>query len=95
MISFANVTVRYPRAEADTLHGVSLEAERGRITALVGPNGSGKSTLVRAMLRRIPMMTGTIAIDNVDITPYLSKPTPTPPTPANTPTPSPQRQAAE
>jgi iron complex transport system ATP-binding protein len=36
---------------------------RGRLTALVGPNGSGKSTLVRALVGRVPLVGGTIAID--------------------------------
>jgi iron complex transport system ATP-binding protein len=67
MITFADVTVRYPHVEHDTVHGVSLQAERGKVTALVGPNGSGKSTLVRAMLRRVPLRSGVISIDNVDI----------------------------
>ncbi|MEU3729325.1 ABC transporter ATP-binding protein [Streptomyces sp. NPDC033538] len=33
------------------VHGVSIDLEPGRATALVGPNGSGKSTLLRALSR--------------------------------------------
>jgi iron complex transport system ATP-binding protein len=48
--------------------GVSLEAPRVAITAIVGPNGSGKSTLVRALLGRIQPERGTITLDGTSIT---------------------------
>ncbi|HYD52907.1 MAG TPA: ABC transporter ATP-binding protein [Gemmatimonadaceae bacterium] len=67
MIGVREVTVRYPRARADALHGVSLDAPRGRITAIVGPNGSGKSTLVRALLKRQPLVAGRIELDDRSI----------------------------
>lgn len=67
MISFADVRVRYPRQERDALAGVSLEAPRGQITAVVGPNGSGKSTLVRALLGRVHLAAGTIALDGAPL----------------------------
>lgn len=63
MIELREVTVRYPRAADDALRAVSLEAPRGRITAIVGPNGSGKSTLVRALLGRQPLRAGIVAVD--------------------------------
>jgi iron complex transport system ATP-binding protein len=67
MIRYDRVAVRYPRAVEAAVVDVSLEATRGRITAIVGPNGSGKSTLVRALLRRQPLLGGTIAVDGVDV----------------------------
>jgi iron complex transport system ATP-binding protein len=67
MIAFRDVVVRYPRATRDALHGVSLEAVRGAITAVVGPNGSGKSTLVRALVGRVPLAGGSIAVDDTSI----------------------------
>ncbi len=66
MIAFRDVAVRYPRREVLALDGVSLEATRGRITAVVGPNGSGKSTLVRALVGRVPLARGGIAVDGAD-----------------------------
>jgi iron complex transport system ATP-binding protein len=63
MIEFDDVAVRYPRASVPALGGVTLEARRGLLTAIVGPNGSGKSTLVRALIGRIPLERGTIRID--------------------------------
>ena len=65
MIAFRDVVVRYPRAAQPAVDGVSFEARRGAITALVGPNGSGKSTLVGALLRLQPHASGAIAIDAV------------------------------
>ena len=63
MIAFNGVRVRYPRQTRDALDGVTLDAPRGTITAVVGPNGSGKSTLVRALLGRVPLSGGTITIE--------------------------------
>jgi len=67
MIRFSDVVVRYPRAERPAVDGVSFEAGRGAITALVGPNGSGKSTLVGALLRLQERAQGTIAIDGMSL----------------------------
>jgi ABC-type cobalamin/Fe3+-siderophores transport system ATPase subunit len=63
VIRFDEVAVRYPRSDVDALAGVSLEAPRGTITAVVGPNGSGKSTLVRALVGRIALRSGVISVD--------------------------------
>jgi iron complex transport system ATP-binding protein len=65
MIAFRDVIVRYPRREVPALDGVSFEAARGRLTAVVGPNGSGKSTLVRALLGRVPLAGGAVLLDDV------------------------------
>lgn len=67
MIAFRDVRVRYPRASRAALDGVSLDAVRGRVTAVVGPNGSGKSTLVRALLGRVPLAGGAIIVDGADM----------------------------
>ena len=64
MIRYSDVVVRYPRATRDALAGVSLEASRGRLTAVVGPNGSGKSTLVRALLGRVSLGGGALLVDD-------------------------------
>jgi iron complex transport system ATP-binding protein len=61
-IVFDAVSVRYPRADTLAVRDVSLRAEPGRVTAVVGPNGSGKSTLVRALLRRLPLVSGEIRV---------------------------------
>jgi iron complex transport system ATP-binding protein len=67
VIRFANVVVRYPRAERAAVDDVSFDAARGRVTAVVGPNGSGKSTIVRALLRMQPLERGSIAVDGTSL----------------------------
>lgn len=68
MIEFADVAVRYPRASTEALAGITLEARRSALTAIVGPNGSGKSTLVRALLGRVALARGAIRIDGAATT---------------------------
>jgi iron complex transport system ATP-binding protein len=65
MIAFRDVVVRYANRDQPALAGVSLDAVRGRITAVVGPNGSGKSTLVRALVGQVPLDGGAIALDGI------------------------------
>ncbi|HEY4344803.1 MAG TPA: phosphate ABC transporter ATP-binding protein PstB [Parvibaculum sp.] len=36
---------------AQALHGVSMEIQKGMVTALIGPSGCGKSTLLRSLNR--------------------------------------------
>lgn len=43
--------------------GVSLQLERGRVTALVGESGSGKSTVARLLARLYPASAGQIWLD--------------------------------
>ena len=64
MIAFRDLVVQYPRARRRAVDGISFEARRGEITAVVGPNGSGKSTLVRTMVGRVKALAGTILIDD-------------------------------
>jgi iron complex transport system ATP-binding protein len=67
MIEFRELSVRYPRRESAALSGVSLNAARGSLTAVVGPNGSGKSTLVRALLGRAPITGGSVVVAGSDV----------------------------
>jgi iron complex transport system ATP-binding protein len=64
MIGFRDLVVQYPRARRPAVDGISLDAKRGEITAVVGPNGSGKSTLVRALVGRIKPLSGMVLIDD-------------------------------
>jgi iron complex transport system ATP-binding protein len=66
-IEFRDARVRYPGAAGLAVAGVTFTAQSGRITAVTGPNGSGKSTLVKALLRRVPLAGGDIAIGGVTL----------------------------
>jgi iron complex transport system ATP-binding protein len=61
-LALRDLSVRYTGATHRALDGVTLNATRGVITAIVGPNGSGKSTIVRTLLQRIVPEHGTICI---------------------------------
>ena len=64
MIAFDDVAVAYARRDRLALDGVSFDAPRGTLTAVVGPNGSGKSTLVRALLGRVDLTRGDVRVDS-------------------------------
>jgi ATP-binding cassette subfamily B protein len=49
------------------LHGVTMRAEPGRVTALVGPSGSGKSTVFNLIARFYDRDAGLVAIDGQDV----------------------------
>ena len=50
------------------LHGVSLAAEEGKITALLGRNGAGKTTTLRSLMGLTPAREGRITIFGKDTT---------------------------
>ncbi len=47
--------------------GVSLTAERGRITAIMGPSGTGKTTLLRLMMGAIRPLGGSVSVFGRDV----------------------------
>ena len=49
------------------LDGVSLEADRGELVAIMGQSGSGKTTLLRAIAGLEPFRSGQIAVDDVTL----------------------------
>ena len=58
MITFDQVSVRYPGADRPTLDGISLNLPEGDLCLVVGPTGSGKSTLLGAINGLVPHFTG-------------------------------------
>jgi subfamily B ATP-binding cassette protein MsbA len=65
-VSFQNVTFEY-EAGKPVLHGVSLDAVPGAVTALVGSSGSGKSTLIGLVAAFAKPTTGDVYVDGVDL----------------------------
>jgi len=66
-ITFDAVGFRYPGAERNALHDVTLHLPAGRTVAIVGPNGAGKSTLVKLLTGLYEPTSGQIAVDGVDL----------------------------
>jgi iron complex transport system ATP-binding protein len=64
MIKATNLSVRL--SGKPVLHGVSIEAEAGQLTAIVGPNGSGKTTSLKAIAGELPY-DGTVSINGHNI----------------------------
>jgi branched-chain amino acid transport system ATP-binding protein len=51
----------------EVLHGVSLAAAAGQVTALMGRNGAGKTTLLRAVMGLTPPSAGRVRLDGTDL----------------------------
>lgn len=49
------------------LRGVGFEAREGEITVVLGRNGVGKTTLLKSLMGVVPIRSGTVALDGVDI----------------------------
>jgi branched-chain amino acid transport system ATP-binding protein len=50
------------------IRGVSLDIVRGERHAIIGPNGAGKSTLFNLISGRLPVTSGRIVLNGVDVT---------------------------
>jgi len=70
VVTASDITRRF--GEGDTaviaLNGVSVEVERGKLTAVMGPSGSGKSTLMHILAGLDRPTSGTVTLDGTDIT---------------------------
>lgn len=49
------------------INNVSFRARQGTVLGLLGANGSGKSTLLRAITGQIPLASGNVEIEGVDL----------------------------
>jgi cell division transport system ATP-binding protein len=68
MISFQNVSVKYPFGNT-ALDSVSFDVEDREFVYLVGPSGAGKTTILRLLLNDVRQTSGTILVDDMEITP--------------------------
>ena len=67
VVSFDNVSFRYPGADEDVLSDISFSTKPGQTTAFIGSTGSGKSTLINLVPRFYDVTSGSICVDGVDI----------------------------
>jgi ABC-type glutathione transport system ATPase component len=75
LLDVRDLTTRYPVGSSiigrtryrEILHGVSFDIAPGETLGLVGESGSGKSTIGRAILRLVPVQSGTISFQGDDI----------------------------
>jgi putative ABC transport system ATP-binding protein len=70
VVTASDVSRRY--GDGDTavtaLRGVSVEIDRGKLTAVMGPSGSGKSTLMHILAGLDKPTDGSVTVDGTDIT---------------------------
>ena len=58
----------------EVLKGISLSVRKGEVVCIIGPSGSGKSTLIRCINALVPITSGTIHVQGIDVTdPQLDK----------------------
>ena len=75
LISIKNLNVEFPIGRTlfgkppmlRAVNNVSLEIMPGQFYGLVGESGSGKTTLGRAILRAVPISSGDITFDSLDV----------------------------
>ena len=70
VVSAQDLTRRFGEGDTavDALRGVSLDVERGRLTAVMGPSGSGKSTLMHILAGLDKPTSGSVTIAGEEIT---------------------------
>lgn len=59
--------LHFSRGKRIIFHGVNLDIERGKITAIMGPSGSGKTTLLRLIGAQLAPQQGVVRVEGADI----------------------------
>lgn len=65
MIEARGVSRRY--GDSLVVDDVNLQLPAGGVVAIIGPNGAGKSTLLSMISRLLPMSTGSVAVDGINV----------------------------
>ncbi len=66
-ISIENINFQYPTASEKTLSNFNLFIQKGQSIGILGPSGSGKSTFVNIFLGLLHPQSGTIKVDDINI----------------------------
>ena len=66
-VELKNIRYRYPDAEKDAVHDLSLSIPSGQHVAFVGPSGGGKTTTAALIARFFDVQEGTIEIGGVNV----------------------------
>ena len=66
MLNVANINQFY--GGSHILRNVGFEARPGEVTVILGRNGVGKTTLLKSLMGVVPVKTGSITLDGVNIT---------------------------
>ncbi len=69
-IVFDRVSFQYASSTRQSLHNINLTIAPGEVIALVGENGCGKTTLVKLLCRLYDPTSGSISIDNTNLTEF-------------------------
>ncbi|AGN36049.1 ABC transporter ATP-binding protein/permease [Bacillus paralicheniformis] len=72
-VVFSDVSLQYTKENAEALHGVSFQAERGKTIGLIGATGSGKSSIIQLLSRFYEPTSGRIMIDGKPLEHYSLK----------------------
>ena len=67
MLTFKNVTFRYPEDKEAMMKDLSFQVERGEFVSLIGASGCGKSTIFRLINRLLDPDQGEIFVDGKEI----------------------------
>ncbi|MDH3702989.1 MAG: phosphonate ABC transporter ATP-binding protein [Alphaproteobacteria bacterium] len=67
MLKITDLVKDYPTG-LRALRGVSLSVDEPQVVAIIGPSGAGKSTLIRCVNRLVEPSSGSIMLDDTDIT---------------------------
>lgn len=67
VVSFEDVSFRFPGADSDALEHISFTAQPGQTTAIIGSTGCGKSSLLNLIPRFYDVTDGKVTIDGVDV----------------------------
>ena len=70
VIEFRNVSFKYPGADKEVLHDISIKLRSGEKLSIVGLNGAGKTTFIKLLCRLYDVTSGEILLDGVNIREY-------------------------